>query len=117
MTKVVSVRMPEIVIQEVRSYAEKKHMSVTALIEWLLTLVLQSGVDVSALPDAKAPSNCKLDFRLSKEMLSRLRPVCKELRVSLSVYVRTILYAGYTGALFLTQVGSGYTLEANHDQK
>ena len=116
-TKVVSVRMPEILAREVRSSAEERHTSVTAFIEWVLTLLLQSGIGVSALPDVREPSDSKLDFRLSKEMLARVRPICKQLRVPLSVYVRTILYAGYTGKLVIKQVGSSYTLEANHDQK
>jgi len=117
MTKVVSVRMSEMLVREVRFSAEERHTSVTAFIEWVLTLVLQSGIDVSALPDARGLLDSKLDFRLSKEMLGQLRPICKQSRVPLSVYVRTILYAGYTSKLVIKQAGSGYTLEANHDQK
>jgi len=117
MTKIVSVRIPEILAREIRSSADERHTSVAAFIEWVLTLILKSGVDVSALPAAREQSNSKLDFRLSKEILARLRPICKQLRMPLSVYVRTILYGGYTGKLVIKQVGSSYTLEANHDQK
>jgi hypothetical protein len=117
MTRVVSIRMPEVLAYEIRLEAAERKMSVSALMNWILGVALQgSGLDISALSDAKELSDSKLDFRLSDEMLSQLGPVCERLRMSHSVYIRTILNACYIGQLTLAQVGNRYTLVAKNDK-
>jgi len=115
MTRVVSIRVPDVVAREVRIAATNSQTSVSGFVVWILNIALGDGLDVSRFPDAREQLDSKLDFRLSAEMLSRLRLVCKELRISISVYVRTILYGGYTRQLTLKQEGGRYTLVDNHD--
>jgi hypothetical protein len=117
MTKIVSIRMPEVLARAVRDDAEERQMSVSAFVAWILDIALQAALDLSALPDAQERLDGKIDCRLPAEILSRLRPVCRQFRVPSSVYIRTLMYAGHTQRLTLVQAGCGYTLVANHDQK
>jgi hypothetical protein len=116
MTRVTSIRLPAALAQELRTIAITRRMSVSALIAWILDLALADGLDLSRLPDAHEPLDGKLDLRLSDEMVRRILPVCTGLRMSVSVYIRTILYGGYTGQLVIKQAGGRYTLVNNHDQ-
>ncbi len=116
MTKIVSIRMPEVLARAVRDEAAERQMSVSACVAWILDIALQGGIDLSALSDARERLDGKIDCRLPAEILSRLRPVCKQFRVSPSVYIRTLMYAGLTRKLTLKEVEGRYTLVANHDQ-
>lgn len=117
MKKNVSFRIPEELGRDLRTLAERRQMSVSRLIAWILSVALQSNFDFSSLPDAQGWFNDKLDCRLPNDILSRLRPVCKHLGVSPSVYIRTLMHAGQTGRLAIKQVGSAYTLVATHEEK
>ncbi len=108
--------MPEELARAVRDDAVERRMSVSACVAWLLDIALQSRLDPSAMPDVRERLDGKIDCRLPAEILARLRPVCRRLRLSSSVYIRTLMYAGLTGRLRLKQVGGRYTLVANHDQ-
>ena len=117
MTKVVSIRVPRALAEEVRVSARNRRTSVSALVTWVLNIALVDGLDLSRLPDAREPLDAKLDLRLSEELLNRLQPVCNGLKIPPSVYVRTILYGGHIGQLSMKRAGDRYKLEANHDQK
>ena len=116
MTITVSFRMPQVLVRAVRDDAAERRMSVSACVAWLLDIALQDELDLSALPDTRERLDGKVDCRLPAEILSRLRPVCKQFKVSPSVYIRSVMYAGLTRSLRLEQVGGRYTLVANHDQ-
>ena len=116
MAKVVSIRMPQVLARAVRDDAAERRMSVSACVAWIVNIALQGGLDLSALPDTRERLDGKVDCRLPAEILSRLRPVCKQFRVSPSVYIRTLMYAGLTRRLRLEQVEGRYKLVANHDQ-
>src|SRR5437773_4092014 len=116
MTITVSFRMPQVLVRAVRDDAAERRMSVSACVAWLLDIALQDELDLSALPDTRERLDGKVDCRLPGEILSRLRPVCKQFRVSPSVYIRTLMYAGFTRRLRLEQVKGRYKLVANHDQ-
>ena len=117
MAEVVSIRMPEVLARAVRDDAAQKQMSVSAYVSWILDIAFQGGLDISVLPDVKERLDSKIDCRLPPEILSRLRSVCRQFRVSPSVYARTLMYAGLTRKLTLKEVAGRYTLEANHDQR
>jgi hypothetical protein len=114
-TKVVSIRVPQPLADEVRKTAKNKRTSVSALVAWVLNISLVDGLDLSRIPDAREPLDCKLDLRLSEDLFHQLHPVCEGLRVSISVYVRTILYGGYTQRLAIKKEGGRYKLVHNHD--
>jgi len=116
MEKVLSIRMTEVLARAVREEATERKMSLSACVAWIIDIALQDGLDLSPLTDVRELLDGKIDCRLPAEILSRLRPVCRRLRLSSSVYIRTLMYAGLTGRLRLKQVGGRYTLVANHDQ-
>ena len=115
-TKIVSIRMPEVLAHSLRDDAAERRTSVSAFVAWILDIALQSGLDLSALSDVRERLDGKIDCRLPTEIFYRLRPVCRQLRLSPSVYIRALMYAGLTRRLRLEQVGGRYTLVANHDQ-
>ena len=116
MKKVLSIRMTEVLARAVREEAAERKMSLSACVAWIIDIALQDGLDLSPLTDVRELLDGKIDCRLPAEILSRLRPVCRRLRLFSSVYIRTLMYAGLTGRLRLKQVGGRYTLVANHDQ-
>jgi hypothetical protein len=116
-TTVTPIRTTNVLAQAVRDEAAERKMSQSAFMGWLLGIALQgAGLDISVLSDVKEQSDCKLQFRLSDELLSQLRSVCERFRVSHSVYIRTILHACHTGQLKLTRAGDRYTLVAKNDK-
>ncbi len=115
-TRVTSIRVPVVLAVEIRAAARSWQTSVSALLAWILNIALADRLDLSGLPDAREPLDDKLDVRLSEELVRRIEPVCKGLKIPLSVYIRTILYGGYTGQVTLKQAGGRYTLVANHEQ-
>jgi hypothetical protein len=117
MKRPVSIRMPEDLGRGLRQLAAKRQMSVSQLVAWVLGIALRSNVDFSSLPDAQGWLTAKIDCRLPNDIISQLRPVCKGLGVSPSVYIRTLMFAGQTGRLAIREFGGAYTLVANHEQK
>ncbi len=116
MSKVVSVRMQTGLAGEIERAAAGRNMSKSAFIGWALVLALQDNLDVSAFPDPPEPADYKLDIRIPDETLACLRPVCDRLKMSLSVFIRRLVYAGCTGRVTLEQAGGRYKLVANYDQ-
>jgi hypothetical protein len=116
MKKSLSIRVPEKLGLVLGQLADQRQMSLSALIEWILGLALQANIDFSSLPDTTEQLNHKLDCRLPSEMLARLRLMCRQLKVSPSVFIRTLMYGGETNRLAIKQVGSEYMLVAKHDQ-
>ena len=104
-TKIVSIRMPEVLAHSLRDDAAERRTSVSAFVAWILDIALQSGLDLSALSDVRERLDGKIDCRLPTEIFYRLRPVCRQLRLSPSVYIRSLMYAGLTRRLRLEQVG------------
>jgi hypothetical protein len=115
-TRVVSIRAPEILTRAVRLNATRSQVPISQLVSWLLGHVLEDGCDLSRLEDTEKPADAKLDIRLTHEMVSRIRAVCDPHRVRVSVCIRAILYAYYTRRLVFVQAGDRYKLVANYDQ-
>jgi hypothetical protein len=98
------------------SNATRSEMPVSELISWLFRHVLDDACEISALSDCSEALDAKVDIRLSVDTIARLRPACTRLRLSLSAYMRIVLYGYYTQKLIFVQEGGRYTLVANHDQ-
>jgi hypothetical protein len=69
------------------------------------------------LPRTRDFLDAKLDLRLSDELIANLRSHSKHLDVSISVYVRTILYAYYSKRLVFKDRDGRYRLEKNDEYK
>lgn len=116
MSGVVSIRMPSGLERLIRLNAAHSHMLVSDVPRLILEHALCGQYSFSALQDVPEFLEAKLDIRLSDELISRLRTESQRLRVSVSVYIRTILYAYYTKRLVFIETGECYTLGENHDQ-
>jgi len=92
-------------------------MGVPVIIRLILEHALCGRYNFSGLPDAQEFLDAKLDIRLSEDLNLKLRTESERLGVSLSVYIRKILYAYYTKRLVFVEKDGRYTLEENHDQK
>ncbi len=116
MTRVVSIRMPEVLARAVRGNATRSEMPISELVRWFLGHVLEDGCNVFELSDPTGCLDSKLDIRLSDETLSQIRSQCEGLNLSVSTYLRIVLYAYYTRRLVFAETGDRYTLVTNDDQ-
>jgi len=91
-------------------------MLASAIIRLILEHSLCGRYEFGGLSDAQEFLDAKLDTRLADELVSRLRDRSERLQVSVSVYIRTILYAYFTKRLVFVESEGHYTLEENHDQ-
>jgi len=116
MTRVVSIRLPELLSRTIRLHASRSETSTSDLIGWLLGHLLADRPIITELSDVTDHSDSKIDIRLSHDAISRLLLLSRQRRLALSVYIRAILYAYYTKRLVFIHTGSRYTLVANHDK-
>ncbi len=116
MTKVLSIRMPSILERAIRHNADQSRMAVSDIVRVILMHAPGGQFSFSRLRDAQQFLDAKLDVRLPEELFSELRAESEQLRISVSVYSRVILYAYYTKRLVYLEMGGRYTLAENHDQ-
>ena len=117
MTSVVSLRLPAALERAIRGNAANSRMRVSDIVRLVLEHSVGGQYNFSALRDVQQPLDCKLDVRLSREMVAKLRAESQRLNISISVYSRVILYAYYTKRLGFVEIGGRYTLAENHEQK
>lgn len=114
MTTVVSIRVPSALERAVRANAARSRMLASQIVRLILEHSLGGRYDFGGLPDSQEVLEEKLDIRLADELVFKLRVESKRLRVSVSVYIRTILYAYYTKRLVFVEREGHYTLEENN---
>jgi hypothetical protein len=113
MTGVLSIRMTSGIERAIRQNAARSGMVVSAIISLILEHALCGQFSFFALRDITEFLDAKLDIRLSDTLIAKLRAGSERLRVSVSVYARTILYAYYTKRLVFTETAGRYTLGEN----
>lgn len=116
MTGVVSIRVTSGLEQAIRRNAARSGMTVSAIAGLIMEHAVSGPCGSSALLDINEFLDAKLDIRLSNELIANLRAESTRLGVSVSVYIRRILYAYYTKRLVFTETEGRYTLGENHDQ-
>jgi hypothetical protein len=116
MTRVISLRLPEILERAIRNHAAQSRMPVPDIVRLILEHSIGGQYRFSELRDVKQYLDAKLDARLPEDLVSKLRGESARLGISVSVYSRVILYAYYTKRLIFIEIGDRYTLAENHDQ-
>ena len=116
MTKVLSIRMPSVLERAIRHNADESRMPVSDIVRLILMHAPGGQFSFSRLPDIQQYLDAKLDVRLPEELVSKLRAESEQLRISVSVYSRVILYAYYTKRLVYAEIEDRYTLAENHEQ-
>lgn len=115
MSRVVSVRVPSVLERAVYANANRSKMLTSQIVGLILEHSVSGHYDFSRLTDEEF-LDAKLDVRLADELVTKLHLISKSLRVSVSVYIRTILYAYYSKRLVFVERNGHYTLEENHEQ-
>jgi hypothetical protein len=115
MTRVISIRLARGFEQAIRRNAARSRMTVSSISGLILEHSLGGQYSSSALRDGNEFLDAKLDIRLQRDLVSKLRTEAKRLGVSVSVYIRRILYAYYMKRLVFIESDGRYTLEENHD--
>jgi hypothetical protein len=100
----------------IRLHAARSGMVVSAIACLILEHALCGQYSFSALQDINEFLDAKFDIRLPHELIPKLRSESQRLGVSVSVYIRKILYSFYTKRLVFVETDGLYTLEENHDQ-
>jgi len=108
---VISVRLPAAVSSAVRASAGNARLSVPAALDWLLRYSFGNSELLRTLVDAPEGSNSKLDARIPIQTFEQLKLSSQKLGISISVYVRTLLYHFYvTKRVHYLKSDSHYTL-------
>jgi hypothetical protein len=115
-TGVVSIRVTSDLEQAIYCSAARSGMTVSAVAGFIMEHSLCGEYRFSALQDISEFLDAKLDIRLSNDLIAKLRAESERLGVSVSVYIRKILYAYHTKRLVFTETAGRYTLGENHDQ-
>ncbi len=95
MDHVISVRLPAAVSSALRASAGNAHLSVPAALDWLLRYSFGNFELLRSLADSGEESNSKLDARIPIQTFEQLKQASEKLGISLSVYVRRLLYHFY----------------------
>jgi len=114
-SRVVSIRVPAVLDRCVYANANRSNMLASQIVGLILEHSISGHYDFSRLTDEEF-LDAKLDVRLADELVAKVRLVSKSLQVSVSVYIRTILYAYYSKRLVFVERDGHYTLEENHAQ-
>jgi len=101
--------------QAVRLNAVRSRMTASSISGVILEHSLGAQYSSSALRDSNEFLDAKLDIRLPDDLVAKLRMEAKRIGVSVSVYIRRILYAYYAKRLVFVESEGRYTLEENHD--
>jgi len=92
---VISVRLPAAVSSALRASAGNAHLSVPAALDWLLRYSFGNFELLRTLADSCEWSNSKLDARIPIQTFEQLKLTSQKLGISISVYVRRLLYHFY----------------------
>ena len=115
-TRVVSLRLPAAMLEALARSAADAQLTVAGALEWLLRNSFGNSDLLRSLEDCPERPNVKLDARITGTTLNSLRVVTAPLRISTSVYIRTLLYHFYvTKRLKYVQSNGRYTLAGRHD--
>jgi hypothetical protein len=114
--RVVSLRLPAALVEDLAQSAADAQLSVAAALEWLLRNSFGNPDLLRALEDCQERPNAKLDARITGATLDSLRVATVELRTSNPVYIRKLLYHFFvTKRLKYVRSDGHYTLAGRHD--
>jgi hypothetical protein len=115
-TRVVSFRLPPVLMESLARSAADAQLSATGALEWLLRNSFEHSEMLGGMEDCRDRPDAKLDARISATTVDSLRAAATQLKVSPSVYIRRLLYHFYvTKQLKYVQSNGHYTLAYRHD--
>ncbi len=115
-TRVISLRLPSATAAALKRSASDARLSVAEGLEWLVRNSLTNFVLLRELADCPEGCDSKLDARIPDAVLNSLKSASVQLGISVSVYIRKLLYHFYvTKRLRYVQTDGRYTLAYRHD--
>lgn len=117
MRVVVSIRVPSALERAISSNAIRSKMPASQIVSLILEHSLRGHYNFRELSDTQQFLDAKLDVRLADKLALELRAESQRLQVSVSVYIRTILYSYYSKRLIFVEKEGHYTLEENNATK
>ncbi len=115
-TRVISLRLPRPIVTALEQSATKARLSVAEGVDWLVRNSLGNFWVLRGLEDCPEFCDAKLDARIPVTTLEPLRAATVQLGISISVYVRKLLYHFYiTKRLTYESQNGRYTLAYRHD--
>jgi hypothetical protein len=110
-TCVISLRLPSAVVADLEAIAAYNRVSVAAVLDWFLCTSLSHSELLLGLRDCEEHCGRKLDARIPITTSEPLRAVTVNLRISITVYIRKLLYRScVTKQLRYLQSQGRYTL-------
>jgi hypothetical protein len=115
-TRVVSIRLPSAIVAALEQTAAHNRVSISGALAWLLRSSLGNSELLRGLQDCSEYCGAKLDARIPLTTFEPLRAATMQLGMSISVYIRKLLYHFYvTKRLKYIQSEGRYTLAYRHD--
>jgi len=108
MTNVLSLRLPAALERAIRDNAARSKMPVPEIVRLILEHSVDGQFNFPALRGVPQSLDAKLDVRLPADLITRVRAASQRFQVS---------FAYYTKRLIFVEIGGGYTLAENHEQK
>jgi hypothetical protein len=115
-TRVISLRLPPAVDRALLRSAADSGRSASSGLDWLLLNSFGNCQLLRQLPDCPDVWDAKRDARIQTSTFEQLKFATEQLGVSISVYVRKLLYHFYvTKRLKYVREDGHYTLAGHHD--
>jgi hypothetical protein len=115
-TRVISVRIPRVAVTALEQSAARANVSVARAVDWLARNSFDNSELLRELGDCPEPCNVKVDARISVATIESLRGAAVRLGISMSVYIRQLVYHFYiTKKVWYVESDGRYTLAFRHD--
>ena len=115
-TRTISFRVPRSSAAALEQSAARANVSVARAVDWLIQNSISNCELLRQLPDGADICEVKLDARIPIATLESSRRVTAQLGISMSVYIRKLLYHFYiTKRLRYLERDGHYTLAYRYD--
>lgn len=115
-TRVVSIRLPSAIVVALEQTAAHNRVSTSGALAWLVRNSLGNFELLRGLQDCAEHCGTKLDARIPLTTFEPLRTTTMQMGMSITVYIRKLLYHFYvTKRLKYIQSEGRYTLAYRHD--
>src|SRR5712692_1340184 len=115
-TRVISVGVPRAAVTALEQSAARANVSVPRAVDWLVRNSVDNFEPLRELSDCPEPCNVKVDARIPLTTIESLRRSAAQLGISMSVYIRKLVYHFYiTKRLRYVESNGRYTLACRYD--
>lgn len=115
-TRVISFRIPGAAVTALEQSAARANVSVARAVDWLVRISFDNFEHLRELGDCPEPCDVKIDARIPMATIESLRSATVQLGISMSVYIRKLVYHFYiTKRLRYVESNGRYTLAYRHD--